>query len=223
MIIGMTGSIASGKETLTKFLIKRGFKYYVVSDLLKEELKKRNLEITRENMQNIGDQLREKEGAAVLMKILLKKINPDENSIIDSLRNPKEAKFLRENLKKFILIAVDANRKKRFERILSRGRPSDPKNWEEFLKVDKRDHHDPKNPLGQQVEECIKMSDFVILNNGTLEEFEEKIKKVYGEILGKNTLEKTGVKLEEGNLLNIEKFRRGRDREDENKNKKITS
>jgi len=179
MIIGMTGSIASGKETLTKFLIKKGFKYYVVSELLKEELKKRNLEITRENMQNLGDELRKKEGAAVLMKMLLEKINPNENSIIDSLRNPKEAEFLRENLKKFILIAVDANREIRFKRILSRNRSSDPKTWEEFLKVDKRDHHDTKNPLGQQVEECIKISDFVLLNNGTLEEFEEKIKKVY--------------------------------------------
>ena len=78
MIIGLTGSIAAGKETLTRFLRKKGFKYFITSDLLKEKLEKRGVEITRESMQDLGDELREKHGAEVLMKMLLNKIEVNE-------------------------------------------------------------------------------------------------------------------------------------------------
>ena len=60
MIIGVTGSIAAGKETLTGFFRERGFIYFETSALLKEELSKRGLTLTRENMQNLGDELRKK-------------------------------------------------------------------------------------------------------------------------------------------------------------------
>jgi len=36
-------------------------------------------------------------------------------------------------------LAVDANEKIRFERLLVRGEKKDPKTWEEFLEMDKRD------------------------------------------------------------------------------------
>ena len=182
MIIGMTGSIAAGKETLTGFLRKRGFRYFITSDLLKDELNKRGAEITRENMQNLGDELRGKHGAEVLMKMLLKKIDVNENSILDSIRNPKEAEFLRDNLDNFILIAIDAPREIRFKRMLERGKPSDPKTWEDFLKTDERDKSDPENPLGQQVGKCIDIADHVLINDRSLEEMERKMKDLFGKI-----------------------------------------
>ena len=60
MIIGMVGRVAAGKETLTQFLREKGFIYLETRQLLIEELGKKGLELTRENMQNIGDELREK-------------------------------------------------------------------------------------------------------------------------------------------------------------------
>lgn len=175
MIIGMTGSVSAGKETLVGFLRKKCFEYFITSDLLKEELEKRGVGITRKSMQDLGDELREKHGAEVLMKMLLEKININENSILDSMRNPKEVEFLRNNLDNFILIAVDAPREIRFKRLLSRGKFSDPKNWEDFLKMDARDRSDPDNPLGQQVGKCIAMADHVLINEGTIEEMEKKV------------------------------------------------
>ena len=178
MIIGMTGTIGAGKETLTKSLREKGFKYFVTSDLLKEELEKRGVEITRKNMQDLGDELREKHGADVLMKMLLKKVDVNENSILDSIRNPKEAEFLRNHLDNFILIAVDAPMEIRFERLKSRGKESDPKTWEEFLKVAERDLSDKNNPLGQQVGKCTEIADYVLINDKSLEEFEKKIEEL---------------------------------------------
>ncbi len=160
MIIGLTGRIAAGKETLTDFLRKKGFIYLETSKMLAEELEKRGLEITRANMQDLGDELREKYGVGALMKMLLEKIEPGKDYIFDRLRNPGEAEFLRNNAKDFIFIAVDAPQKIRFERILKRNKPSDPKTWEEFLKVDNRDFFDETNLMGQRVGKCMEIADF---------------------------------------------------------------
>jgi len=60
--------------------------------------------------------------------------------IIDSIGNPGEVEYLKKKYgKTFKLLAVDANEKIRFERLLVRGEKKDPKTWEEFLEMDKRD------------------------------------------------------------------------------------
>jgi len=182
MIIGITGRIAAGKETLTDFLRKKGFIYLESSKVLTEELENRGLEITRANMQNLGDEIREKYGAGGLMKMLLKKTEPGKNYIFDSLRNPGEAEFLRNNVKDFVLIAVDAPQKIRFERILRRNKPSDPKTWEEFLKIDNRDFFDETNLMGQRVGKCMEIADFKIVNDSDLKRSMKEIEEIWKRI-----------------------------------------
>jgi len=183
MIIGITGRIASGKETLTDFLRKKGFIYLETSKMLAEELGKRGLEINRWNMQDLGDELREKHGSGALMKMFLEKTEPGgKNYIFDSLRNSGEAEFLRKNVKNFVLIAVDAPQKIRFQRMIERNKPSDPKTWEEFLKVDNRDFFDETNPMGQQVKKCMELADFKIMNDADLKKSMKEIKDVWARI-----------------------------------------
>ena len=187
MLIGLTGRISAGKETLTGFLRKKGFIYIETSKLLKGELEKRNLEITRSNMQDLGDELRGRDGAGALMKILLNQIKLTRgNYIIDSLRNSGEVKFLRENVENFVLIAVDAPQKLRYERIVKRAKSHDPMSWEDFLKVDDRDFLDKSNPLGQQVGMCIEMADYVIVNDKDLESSMKEIEKIWEKIKSKS-------------------------------------
>lgn len=182
MIIGITGRIAAGKETLTEFLRKKEFIYLETFKVLAEELEKRGLEITRWNMQDLGDEIRVKYGVGGVMEMLLKKTEPGKNYIFDSLRNPGEAEFLKKNVKDFILIAVDAPQKIRFERILKRGKPSDPKIWEEFLKIDNRDFFDETNPMGQQVGKCMEIADFKINNDADLKKSMKEIEEVWEKI-----------------------------------------
>jgi len=182
MIIGLTGRIAAGKETLTDFLRKKEFIYLETSKMLTEELRKRGLEVNRWNMQNLGDELRNKLGPGALMKMLLEKTKPSKNYIFDSLRNAREVEFLRNNVKDFVLIAVDAPQKIRFERILKRNKPSDPKTWEEFLKIDNRDFFDETNPMGQQVGKCMEIADFKIVNDADLEKSMKEIEEVWEKI-----------------------------------------
>jgi dephospho-CoA kinase len=146
MIIGLTGRIGAGKETLTQFLRDKGFVYLESSKSLKDELARKSKEITRENMQDLGDELRGKYGVGAVMKLLLEIANKDKtkNYVFDSLRNAREVDFLRNNVKKVFIIGIDAPQKLRFERIISRGKSSDPKTWNEFLKVDNGDFFDEK-------------------------------------------------------------------------------
>jgi len=180
MIIGITGRIAAGKETVTEFLRQKDFSYYTLSRILRDELEKQGIPITRKGLQDHGDLLRNKHGPGILMKIYLDKLNPEEYHIIDGIRNPGEVEELRKH--NAVLIGLDAPQKLRFERVLKRAKPSDPKTWEGFLEVDNRDFADSKDPLGQQVGKCMELADFLIVNDGDLEGSMKRIQEIWEQI-----------------------------------------
>jgi len=138
-------------------------------------------------MQDKGDELRKKFGVAAVMILLINKtINePDKNYIFDSLRNAGEAEFLRRERKDFILIGVDAPKEIRFKRMLKRAKESDPKTWEEFIKVDERDNFDTSNPMGQQTGKLLEICDFVILNNNSLDDSINQVEEAWKKIQSK--------------------------------------
>ncbi len=175
MIIGLTGTLSSGKGTIAEFLKKKGFGYLSLSDELREEARRRKIELTRQNLQNLGNQLREAQGPGVLAKLVLEKINNYNlmDSVVDGIRNPAEIKELRQ-LPHFFLVAVDAPEKTRFERMKSRNRENDPKTFEEFRKVDARDKGKGEKASGQQVAKCFKLASVLIRNDKTVHELNSK-------------------------------------------------
>ncbi|HEX5033137.1 MAG TPA: AAA family ATPase, partial [bacterium] len=130
MIIGLTGKNASGKGEVAQVLKEGGFHYLSLSDLLREELKKRGLEILRENLIHVGNEMRQTYGGGYLADKALQQIDVDKNYIVDSIRNPREVEVLR-RLSNFRLIHVTAVPQVRFERIKSRNREGDPKTFPE--------------------------------------------------------------------------------------------
>ena len=171
MILGFTGKNGSGKTEICKYLELKGFKYYSLSDILREELRKRNEKITRENLIKLGNELRGKLGPEVLARLVLKKIG-NENCCIDSIRNPKEVEELRKR-KDFILIAVEAPIELRFQRIKARNREEDKIDFEEFKKLENEESSN--SDFGQNIEECIKKADVVVDNSSTIKELHKKI------------------------------------------------
>ncbi len=102
--------------------------------------------------------------------------------VIEGIRNPAEVNYLR-TLPNFNLIAVTAKRSVRFKRLLRRAKPWDPKTWREFLVVDRRDKGIGQKKYGQQVGRCLKMSDYQIVNNGSLVALRKKINYLAGNII----------------------------------------
>ena len=97
MIIGLTGKNASGKGEVADYLQKKGFIYYSLSDELREEATKRNLEHTRNNLINLGNELRQQHGPQYLAELINNKIKNNKDFVIDSIRNPFEAEELMKN------------------------------------------------------------------------------------------------------------------------------
>ncbi len=188
MIIGVAGTIGAGKETLTSYFREKGFIYFETRQIIIKELKKFGLELSRKNMQDWADKLREEKGVEAIMKIMLEMAEKDKTKhyIFDSLRNPGEAEFLKKISKNFTLIGVDAPKGIRFERVVKRAKPSDPITWEGFLDMDERDLNDVKNPFGQHTAALLKMADFLIINDKDLESSMKQIEHVYGIIVENN-------------------------------------
>src|SRR3989338_7638046 len=165
--IGLTGTISSGKTTIRDCFSTEKIKheYTSLSDIVREEATKRNTEHTRENLQNVGDDLRKNNGAGVLAIKTLEKIKNYNSKVvlIDGIRNPGEIEVLKKS-GDFFLLALDAPFEVRYSRAVDRARESDPKVRNEFKQKDLRDRgfNQPKD--GQQVEKCMESADYTIWN-----------------------------------------------------------
>ncbi|MBI2046955.1 AAA family ATPase [Candidatus Pacearchaeota archaeon] len=204
MIIGLTGTKASGKGVIAGMLKERGFVYYSLSDIVREEAKRQGIfDYTITQLQDIGNELREKYGNGILAERILEKIEEGKNYAIDGIRNPGEVEELRTSElpewnsdsaqepnktrqvvldkckgHKFILIAVDASPEIRFKRLIERKRESDPKDWQGFLEMDRRDRGTAEENSGQQVEKCIELADIKIYNGSSIGVLKNKIEKM---------------------------------------------
>ena len=173
MIIGLTSFLGAGKTSVADHLVKKGFEFYSLSDVVRDEIKNRGEEITRERLQEVGNELRKKHGSAVLANRVLKKVKPGKNYVVDSIRNPAEIEELRKR-KDFSLVFVDAPIKVRFERIKDRKREKDPVTFEDFKKTEEKELKS-KDSVNQQLLKCREMADFVIHNDSSFKELYKKI------------------------------------------------
>ena len=168
-IIGLTGTNGSGKGEMGIYLRKKGFSYYSLSDLIREELLRNSEEITRTNLIRMGNAMREEFGADILARRVMARVHG--KAVIDSIRNTQEVEFLKKQ-DGFILIAIDAPAKIRYERVCKRGRNESAETLEEFMAKEKEEMTSLKK--GQQLKLCMKMADHKIINDGTIQEFFSK-------------------------------------------------
>lgn len=183
MIIGLTGPISSGKDTVAIYLKKYGFKHFSLSDELRSILKEKKIEPTRENLINWGNKLRKKYGTAYLAERILKKIKG--NAVVSSIRNLGEIERLKKE-KNFFLIGIDADPKIRFERAKKRNRLGDVKTFKEFLEKERKENNQKR--YGQQLSLCLQKADYKIDNSKGLEELYGQVEQIFKEIAKKALL-----------------------------------
>src|SRR5688500_14847044 len=173
MIIGLTGRNAAGKGEIAQYLKARGFEYFSLSDEIREEIRRRGEEISRESLINVGNELRARSGPGVLAERVLPRLERARNVVVDSIRNPFEVEILRRR-KDFSLLAVEADHGVRFERGKSRGREGPARTLDQFLKEEERELAS-NDPTTQQLLATERLADIKISNNGTLEELQHKL------------------------------------------------
>ena len=172
MIIGLTGPNAAGKGEAARYIRSKGFIYYSLSDILREESKKLAIQPTRENLIKLGNELRRKNGPSVLTHSIIKKIKKTKDYIIDSIRNPGEISELHK-LDDFLLIGIDAPVEIRFKRSVQRKRYGDAKTLQGFIEKEEKENKSISE--NQQLKRCLKMADVILVNDSTIAGFYRKI------------------------------------------------
>ncbi|MAE93658.1 MAG: hypothetical protein CL910_03260 [Deltaproteobacteria bacterium] len=177
MILGVSGLYAAGKGEVVAFLQGRSFTAYSLSDVIRDELKSRNLEESRERMIETGRALRESEGAGALARRLATRLSPDRNFVVDSIRHPAEVEALRELTQDFKLLWVEADEGVRFERLRSRARSGDPETLEELRRLEGSELASD-NPAGQQLLAVRELADYRVQNGGSLEDLQSQVQEL---------------------------------------------
>jgi dCMP deaminase len=181
MLIGLTGRNAAGKGEVAKYLQTKSFYYYSLSDAIREEIRSRKLEVSREALIQVGNELRQRFGPSILADRIVELTQPDRNYVIDSIRNPAEVSALRKACKDFKLIRVDAPLQARFERTVARRRENDPVTLEAFVALDNREA--AGDATSQNLTEVEGLADEVLVNDASLEELRPKIDVLVGRLL----------------------------------------
>ena len=176
--IGITGRNCAGQDTLADDLEACGFERHSLSDAIREELRARGQEITRDALIALGRELREAEGPAVLAERMKRMIKTDRVALV-SVRSPAEIASLRE-LDGFVLVSVSAPVEVRYARELARAREGAGGTLEEFIAIEKRE--DSTNPNAQQLSAAIEMADTEIVNDGDRSALTRCVEVLLGEL-----------------------------------------
>jgi len=149
-------------------------------EALREELRARRVEITREALIAVGRELREKEGPAVLAE-RMKRMMRTERVVLVSVRSPAEVASLR-TLPRFRLVAVEAPLDVRFRREMARRREQAPMTFEAFSALEAME--ESTDPNAQQLGATIRLADRRVENGGTRDALEAKVATLLEEFDG---------------------------------------
>ena len=179
IIIGIAGEIASGKDTVGKYIAE---KYAALalrfSQPLRDILDRIGLEQNRENMAKISLYLRKAFGEDILSRAILNEAEkkPDTLVVVDGVRRLPDIIHLERN-KHFYFVYVDGSPEKRYERLILRRQ-----NTDDATKTPMQFEKDAKLETELQIRDLKERADFVIDNDGTLQELYTQIDTVIMEL-----------------------------------------
>ncbi|WP_297534975.1 AAA family ATPase [Thermococcus sp.] len=180
--------MAAGKTTVAKFFEEKGFCRVSCSepliDLLTHNVSDyswipelpEKAEPTREKLIEFGKYLKDKYGGDILIRLAVDKKRNCKNIVIDGVRSREEIEAIKRLGGR--VIYVKARPEIRFERLMRRKASKDKgiKTFEDFRAMD-----DAEERL-YHTSELKDLADYVIVNEGTLEELREKVERIIEEL-----------------------------------------
>lgn len=181
IILGLAGTIGSGKGSAAEHLIKKhSANIHRTSKMLRDLLGRLYIETSRDHMSTLSTLLRQMFGEDIMSKVIYEDVKNDESEIVavDGVRLLADVAYLK-TFPEFKLVYIETDLKTRYERIVKRHQNPDErdKTFEEF-------ENDQKAEAESQIEDLKKVADYSIENNGTPEEFFAKIDKLVEELKG---------------------------------------
>ncbi|MBQ9024508.1 MAG: AAA family ATPase [Bacilli bacterium] len=176
-VIAIVGMCGSGKSVASDILENDfGYKKVYFGGVTIDKLKEEGLDINPENEKMMRERLREELGMGAFAKILLPKIkelSKDNNVVLDGLYSWDEYKILSKELNNIILISIIADKNIRYDRLSKRD--IRPLTKEQAIN---RDISEIENIAKAPP---IAYADYYILNNGTINEYKERLIEIIGD------------------------------------------
>lgn len=183
MILGIGGVLGGGKGTVVDYLKEKyGFAHYSSSDLLIQILEERGEEVNREGTNRVANELRAENPGGVPVRNFARYEAEDGVSdvIFESLHSVLEVEFIKSV--GGIVLGVTADSDIRYDRILARGSVKDNVSKEVFMAQQKREEEGSEDPNTSNIFSVLKQTDFVIENNGTLEDLKTQVDGIMAEL-----------------------------------------
>jgi dephospho-CoA kinase len=181
IVVGLTGYRLCGKN-LFAYYLRKNYRFRILDftkDVLMPILKKEGKEPTRENLVKTAMKLREKYGTDFLARELCKTIKDlDRKYVITGIRFPEEVIYIKKQYgEDLVLVGVKCKPKIRYERS-KRSRVKEDRNmiYDQFVKKDRL-------PTESIINESMKLTNFIVTNERTKEEFYHKIDKLMEKII----------------------------------------
>lgn len=173
LVVGLTGSNASGKGTVAARLADLGFAIHSLSDIVREEATRLGLPLEREHLIRVGNALRRAGGPGVLAQRIVPRLGPRD--VVDSIRTPDEVTVLR-GVPGFRLLGVKAPLELRLARAVERGRAGDPLTLEAFLAREREENSG--DPYAQRLDSTFALADEVLDNGGTVADLRQGLDRL---------------------------------------------
>lgn len=167
-LVGISGSFASGKDTIANHLEKDfGFTHVSTGDMVREIAQRERGSIERPVLHEIADEHRRRDGAGAFVEEALKKPWP---LVVTGIRTMGEAKALK--AAGGVLIFVDAPVEVRHERVKSRQRDAETElTLEQFKAFEEKEWYSGDTEADFNLRAIKDMADVVIDNTVSLDEF----------------------------------------------------
>ena len=178
-IVVVTGLPGSGKSEVSREIKRRKITTFITGNIIREEVSRRGLELTLESQEYIARELRKEYGPDAPINMIEHRIRDSKSSIIcvDGPRNIKEVELL-EDLGDVFLIIVECAKRVRYRRLMRRGGPRDPDDWERFAWRDKKELERGMHSLTR----TSRFRKYIIKNTGTLSDLRSKISRILKDI-----------------------------------------
>jgi len=179
IIIGIAGEIASGKDTAGKYIAE---KYQAqtlrFSQPLRDILDRMSLDQNRENMARLSLHLRKAFGEDIFSRIILAEARKSDRDlvVVDGIRRAPDTLHL-ETEPQFHFVYVEATPETRYSRLIERRQ-----NTDDIGKTQVQFEKDALLETESQIRDLKERADFVVNNDGTLEELQKQIDDIIAQV-----------------------------------------
>ncbi len=170
--VGLPGS---GKDEIVGVAKMLGFHVLKMGDLVRDEVRRRNLPINDKNNARVANEERDRQGPSVWAKKIVPRIT-ETKTLVDGCRSDAEVTVFRHNFGDLAVVGVFASPGTRFDRLTRRGRGDDHLSMEEFYERDRRE-------LKWGIGNAFALADYMIVNEGPLQDLQQQAREILTRVL----------------------------------------